>query len=139
MCDQDCLGELLCSLIYNGYLLVGVFKCYQNKLVLFFGDIRLIGGQLVDCISQYIQVFEVLGVGIGVVVGLLLFNCFEVLMIIGVGQVCGYWCIVLYLLGLLVDYVYVLNDVGISLLIIDFNLMFVECVLVLLEQVDLLQ
>ncbi|MBL7315098.1 AMP-binding protein, partial [Escherichia coli] len=99
----------------------------------------LTGGQLADRISQYIQAFEALGAGTGVAVGLLSLNRPEVLMIIGAGQARGYRRTALHPLGSLADHAYVLNDAGISSLIIDPNPMFVERALALLEQVDSLQ
>lgn len=139
MRDQDCSGELLRSPTHNGHLLVGALKRHQNKPVLFLGDTRLTGGQLADRISQYIQAFEALGAGTGVAVGLLSLNRPEVLMIIGAGQARGYRRTALHPLGSLADHAYVLNDAGISSLIIDPNPMFVERALALLEQVDSLQ
>ncbi|SGO63713.1 fatty-acid-CoA ligase [Mycobacterium tuberculosis] len=72
-------------------------------------------------------------------VGLLSLNRPEVLMIIGAGQARGYRRTALHPLGSLADHAYVLNDAGISSLIIDPNPMFVERALALLEQVDSLQ
>ncbi|WP_204808320.1 fatty-acid--CoA ligase FadD8 [Mycobacterium riyadhense] len=133
--------ELLRNPTHNGHLLVGALKRHKNKPVLFLGDTTqadstLTGGQLADRISQYIQAFEALGAGTGVAVGLLSLNRPEVLMIIGAGQARGYRRTALHPLGSLDDHAYVLNDAGISSLIIDPNPMFVERALGLLEKVE---
>ncbi|GAB7145819.1 fatty-acid--CoA ligase FadD8 [Mycobacterium riyadhense] len=133
--------ELLRNPTHNGHLLVGALKRHKNKPVLFLGDTTqadstLTGGQLADRISQYIQAFEALGAGTGVAVGLLSLNRPEVLMIIGAGQARGYRRAALHPLGSLDDHAYVLNDAGISSLIIDPNPMFVERALGLLEKVE---
>ena len=94
--------------------------------MLFLGDTTLTGGQLADRISQYIQAFEALGAGTGSVSGLLSLNRPEVLMIIGAGQTQGYRRTALHPLGSLDDHAYVLNDAGVTSLIIDPNPMFVE-------------
>lgn len=127
--------ELLRNPTHNGHLLVGALKRHKNKPVLFLGDTTLTGGQMAERISQYIQAFEALGAGTGVAVGLLSLNRPEVLLIIGAGQTRGYRRTALHPLGSLDDHAYVLNDAGISSLIIDPNPMFVERALALLEKV----
>ncbi len=127
--------DLLRNPTHNGHLLVGALKRHKTKPVLFLGDTTLTGGQMAERISQYIQAFEALGAGTGVAVGLLSLNRPEVLMIIGAGQTRGYRRTALHPLGSLDDHAYVLNDAGISSLIIDPNPMFVERALALLEKV----
>ncbi len=127
--------ELLRHPIHSGHLTVGALKRNKDKPVLFLGDTTLTGGQLADRISQYIQAFEALGAGTGTAVGLLSLNRPEVLMIIGAGQTQGYRRTALHPLGSLDDHAYVLNDAGITSLIIDPNPMFVERALGLLEKV----
>ena len=107
--------------------------------MLFLGDTTLTGGQLADRISQYIQAFEALGAGTGSATGLLSLNRPEVLMIIGAGQTQGYRRTALHPLGSLDDHAYVLNDAGMTSLIIDPNPMFVERALGLLEKVPALK
>jgi fatty-acyl-CoA synthase len=131
--------ELLRNPTHNGHLLVGALKRHKNKPLLFLGDTTLTGGQLAERISQYTQAFEALGAGAGVVVGLLSLNRPEVLMILGAGQTQGYRRTALHPLGSLDDHAYVLNDAGVSSLIIDPNPMFVERALGLLERVDSLE
>src|SRR5258708_17761684 len=121
--------------IHSGHLTVGALKRNKDKPVLFLGDTTLTGGQLADRISQYIQAFEALGAGTGSAVGLLSLNRQEVLMIIGAGQTQGYRRTALHPLGSLDDHAYVLNDAGITSLIIDPNPMFVERAQGLLEKV----
>ena len=127
--------DLLRNPTHNGHLLVGALKRHKTKPVLFLGDTTLTGGQMAERISQYIQAFEALGAGTGVAVGLLSLNRPEVLLIIGAGQTRGYRRTALHPLGSLDDHAYVLNDAGISSLIIDPNPMFVERALALVDRV----
>ena len=127
--------DLLRHPLHSGHLTVGALKRNKDKPVLFLGDTTLTGGELADRISQYIQAFEALGAGTGTAVGLLSLNRPEVLMIIGAGQTQGYRRTALHPLGSLDDHAYVLNDAGVTSLIIDPNPMFVERALGLLEKV----
>src|SRR5215218_11063399 len=127
--------DLLRHPVHSGHLTVGALKRNKDKPVLFLGDTTLTGGQLAERISQYIQAFEALGAGTGAAVGLLSLNRPEVLMIIGAGQTQGYRRTALHPLGSLDDHAYVLNDAGITSLIVDPNPMFVERVQGLLEKV----
>ena len=129
------MSDLLRHPLHSGHLTVDALKRNKNKPVLFLGDTTLTGGQLADRISQYIQAFEALGAGTGAAVGLLALNRPEVLMIVGAGQTQGYRRTALHPLGSLDDHAYVLNDAGITSLIIDPNPMFVERALGLLEKV----
>ncbi|MGV0872143.1 fatty-acid--CoA ligase FadD8 [Mycolicibacterium sp. XJ879] len=131
--------DLLRHPIHSGHLTVGALKRNKDKPVLFLGDTTLTGGELADRISQYIQAFEALGAGSGAAVGLLSLNRPEVLMIIGAGQTQGYRRTALHPLGSLDDHAYVLDDAGISSLIIDPVPMFVERALGLLEKVPSLK
>src|ERR1700686_925483 len=127
--------ELLRHPLHSGHLLAGGAKGHKNKPLLYLRDTTLAGGQLADRVTQYIQAFEALGAGTGAAVGLLSLNRPEVLMIIGAGQTQGYRRTALHPLGSLDDHAYVLNDAGITSLIIDPNPMFVERALGLLEKV----
>lgn len=128
-------GDLLRHPIHSGHLTVGALKRNKDRPVLFLGDTTLTGGQLSERISQYIQAFEDLGAGTGTATGLLSLNRPEVLMIIGAGQTQGYRRTALHPLGSLDDHAYVLNDAGVTSLIIDPNPMFVERALGLLQKV----
>ncbi len=130
--------DLLRHPLHSGHLTVGALKRNKDKPVLFLGNTTLTGGQLAERISQYIQAFEALGAGTGAAVGLLSLNRPEVLMIIGAGQTQGYRRTALHPLGSLDDHAYVLNDAGITSLIIDPNPMFVERALGLLGKVPCL-
>lgn len=121
--------------IHSGHLTVGALKRNKDKPVLFLGDTTLTGGQLAERISQYIQAFEALGAGSGTATGLLSLNRPEVLMIIGAGQTQGYRRTALHPLGSLDDHAYVLNDAGVTSLIIDPNPIFVERARGLLDKV----
>ncbi|WP_438501876.1 AMP-binding protein, partial [Mycobacterium avium] len=127
--------ELLRHPIHSGHLTVGALKRNKDKPVLHLGDTTLTGGQLAERISQYIQAFEALGAGTGATVGLLSLNRPEVLMIIGAGQTQGYRRVALHPLGSLDDHAYVLDDAGVTSLIIDPTPAFVERALGLLEKV----
>jgi fatty-acyl-CoA synthase len=127
--------SLLRHPIHSGHLTVGALKRNKDKPVLFLGDTTLTGGQLAERISQYIQAFEALGAGSDSATGLLSLNRPEVLMIIGAGQMQGYRRTALHPLGSLDDHAYVLNDAGVTSLIIDPNPMFVERALGLLDKV----
>src|ERR1700754_4075825 len=131
--------DLLRHPLHSGHLTVGALKRNKDKPVLFLGDTTLTGGQLADRISQYIQAFEALGAGSGTVSGLLSLNRPEVLMILGAGQTQGYRRTALHPLGSLDDHAYVLNDAGVTSLIIDPNPMFVERAVGLLEKVPALK
>src|SRR6202011_3053058 len=128
-------NELLRHPIHSGHLTVGALKRNKDKPVLFLGDTTLTGGELAERISQYIQAFEALGAGTGAAAGLLSLNPAQVLMIIGAGQTQGYRRTALHPLGSLDDHAYVLNDAGITSLIIDPTPMFVERALGLLDKV----
>jgi fatty-acyl-CoA synthase len=127
--------DLLRHPLHSGHLTVGALKRYKDKPVLFLGDTTLTGGQLAERISQYIQAYEALGAGSGVVSGLLALNRPEVLMILGAGQTQGYRRLSLHPLGSLDDHAYVLNDAGVTSLTIDPNPMFIERAKGLLEKV----
>lgn len=131
--------DLLRHPLHSGHLTVGALKRNKDKPVLFLGDTTLTGGELADRISQYIQAFEALGAGSGTAVGLLSLNRPEVLMIIGAGQTQGYRRTALHPLGSLDDHAYVLDDAGVSALIIDPVPMFVERAVGLLEKVPSLK
>ena len=83
------------------------------------GDATLTGGQAAERISQYVQAFEALGAGRGTAGALLALNRPEVLFILGAGQTQGYRRTSLHPLGSLDDHAYVINDAGITTLIID--------------------
>src|SRR6201989_632754 len=131
--------ELLRNPTHNGHLFVGALKRHKDRPVLFLGDTTLTGGELADRISQYIQAFEALGAGSGVDTGLPRLNRREVLMILGAAQTQGYRRTALHPLGSLDDHAYVLNDAGVTSLIIDPNPMFVERAVGLLEKVPALK
>ncbi|MCW2794882.1 fatty-acid--CoA ligase FadD8 [Nocardioides sp.] len=119
---------------HNGHLMVAALKRHRDKPVMYLGDTTLTGGQVADRVSQYIQAFEALGAGRGTAGALLALNRPEVLFIIGSGQTQGYRRTSLHPLGSLDDHAYVINDAGITALVIDPVPMFVERALGLLEK-----
>src|SRR6478609_4871542 len=120
---------------HNGHTMVAALKRHREKPVMFLGDTTLTGAETAARISQYIQAFEALDAGRNTPGALLALNRPEVLFILGAGQTQGYRRTALHPLGSLDDHAYVLNDAGITSLIIDPNPMFVERALGLLEKV----
>ncbi|MCW2765646.1 MAG: AMP-dependent synthetase and ligase [Nocardioides sp.] len=119
---------------HNGHLMVAALKRHRDKPVMYLGDTTLTGGQVAERVSQYIQAFEALGAGGGTAGALLALNRPEVLFIIGAGQTQGYRRTSLHPLGSLDDHAYVINDAGITALVIDPVPMFIERALGLLAK-----
>src|SRR5687767_14356388 len=120
---------------HNGHLMVAALRRHHDKPVIHLGDVTLTGKQVTDRISQYVQAFEGLNAGQGTAGALLALNRPEVLFILGAGQTQGYRRTSLHPLGSLDDHAYVLDDAGITTLIIDPVPMFVERAVGLLEKV----
>lgn len=118
-----------------GHLLIAALRRHRDKPVMVLGETTLTGEHTADQISQYVQAFDALGVGTSSPVALLSLNRPEVLMIIGAGQLQGSRRTALHPLGSLDDHAYVLNDAGITTLIIDPVPSFVQRALGLLEKV----
>jgi fatty-acyl-CoA synthase len=118
-----------------GHLIVSALKRHRDKPVLVLGETTMTGGQTAAQVSQYAQAFEALGAGTGASVALLSLNRPEVLLIIGAGQLHGSRRTALHPLGSLDDHAYVLNDAGITTLIIDPVPAFVDRALGLLDKV----
>ncbi len=105
--------------IHNGNLMVAALKRHRERPVMHLGDVTLTGGQVAERISQYVQAFEALGAGSGTSAALLALNRPEVLFILGAGQTQGYRRTSLHPLGSADDHAYVINDAGITTLVID--------------------
>src|SRR4051795_1830381 len=120
---------------HNGHLMVAALKRHRDKPVMYLGDTTITGGQAAERISQYVQAFEALGAGRGTAAALLALNRPEVLFILGAGQTQGYRRTSLHPLGSLDDHAYVLDDAGITTLVIDPVPMFVERAVGLLDKV----
>ncbi|HNP55541.1 MAG TPA: fatty-acid--CoA ligase FadD8 [Gordonia sp. (in: high G+C Gram-positive bacteria)] len=127
--------DLLRGDTHLGDLLVAALHRHANRRVLHLGDVELTGAEMADAISTYVQAFESVGAGGGTAVGLLALNRPEVLLVIGAGQTQGYRRTALHPLGSADDHAYVLNDAGVSTLIIDPVPKFVERTVELLEKV----
>jgi fatty-acyl-CoA synthase len=121
--------------VHLGHLLVAALQRNRDKPVLSLGETVLTGGEMAALTSQYVQAFDALGAGAGSGVGLLALNRPEVLVILGAGQTQGSRRTSLHPLGSLDDHAYVLDDAGITTLIIDPVPMFVERALGLLDKV----
>ena len=104
---------------HNGNLMVAALKRHRERPVMHLGDVTLTGGQVAERISQYVQAFEALGAGTGTSAALLALNRPEVLFILGAGQTQGYRRTSLHPLGSADDHAYVINDAGITTLVID--------------------
>src|SRR3954449_9899153 len=120
---------------HNGHLMVAALKRHRDKPVIHLGETTLTGGEVSQRISQYVQAFEALDAGQGAAAALLALNRPEVLFILGAGQTQGYRRTSLHPLGSLDDHAYVLDDAGITTLVIDPVPMFVERALGLLDKV----
>jgi fatty-acyl-CoA synthase len=117
---------------HNGHLMVAALKRHRDRPVMFLGDTTLTGGETAERISQYVQAFEKLGAGTGAHAALLALNRPEVLFILGAGQTQGFRRTSLHPLGSADDHAYVINDAGITTLIID--PVFAERAVALLEK-----
>src|SRR4051794_14220973 len=109
---------------HNGHLMVAALKRHRQKPVMYLGDTTLTGGEVAARISQYIQAFEALATRTAPTDemppgALLALNRPEVLFILGAGQTQGYRRTSLHPLGSADDHAYVINDAGITTLIID--------------------
>jgi fatty-acyl-CoA synthase len=115
----DLTDETMRLPTHNGDLMVAALKRHRDRPIVHLGDVTLTGRQTADRISQYVQAFEALGAGTGTHAALLALNRPEVLFILGAGQTQGYRRTSLHPLGSADDHAYVINDAGITSLIID--------------------
>ncbi|TIC80682.1 acyl-CoA synthetase [Nocardioides sp. GY 10113] len=104
---------------HNGHLMVAALKRHRDRPVIHLGDVTLTGREVGQRISQYVQAFEALGAGTGTASALLAPNRPEVLFILGAGQTQGFQRTSLHPLGSADDHAYVINDAGITALIVD--------------------
>ena len=104
---------------HNGHLMLAALKRHADRPIVRLGDVTLTGRQTAERISQYIQAFESLGAGRGTPGALLALNRPEVLFILGAGQTQGFQRTSLHPLGSADDHAYVINDAGITTLVID--------------------
>jgi fatty-acyl-CoA synthase len=104
---------------HNGDVMVAALHRHRNRPIVQLGEVTLTGAETAARISQYIQAFEALGAGTGTHAALLALNRPEVLFILGAGQTQGYRRTSLHPLGSADDHAYVINDAGITSLIID--------------------
>ena len=116
---MDTAADDLRTGTHNGHLMVAALKRHRDRPIIHLGDVTLTGGEVRARISQYIQAFESLGAGTGTAGALLALNRPEVLFILGAGQTQGYRRTSLHPLGSADDHAYVLNDAGITTLIVD--------------------
>jgi fatty-acyl-CoA synthase len=112
--------------------MVAALKRHGDKPVMHLGETTLTGRETAERISQYVQAFEALGAGTGSHAALLALNRPEVLFILGAGQTQGFRRTSLHPLGSADDHAYVINDAGITTLIVD--PLFTERAVALLEK-----
>jgi len=105
--------------IHNGHLLAAALRRHADRPVMHLRDVELTGGEVAAQITRYVQAMEVLGAGTGVAGALLSPNRPEVLFVLGAGQSQGFQRTSLHPLGSLDDHAYVINDAGITALIVD--------------------
>src|SRR3954451_24616363 len=105
--------------IHNGHLLAAALRRHADRPVLHLGEVELTGGEVAAQITRYVQALESLGAGTGVAGALLSPNRPEVLFVLGAGQSQGFQRTSLHPLGSLDDHAYVINDAGITALIVD--------------------
>ncbi len=118
-----------------GHLVVSALHRHRDRPVLSLGETTLTGGEMAAQVSRYVQAFEALGVGTGEPAALLSLNRPEVLLTIAAGQVLGSRRTSLHPLGSLDDHAYILDDAGITTLIIDPTPSFVDRARQLVEKV----
>jgi fatty-acyl-CoA synthase len=99
--------------------MVAALRRHANRPIVHLGDVTLTGRETAERISQYIQAFESLGAGRDAPGALLALNRPEVLFILGAGQTQGYRRTSLHPLGSADDHAYVINDAGITTLVVD--------------------
>ncbi|MCA1982076.1 fatty-acid--CoA ligase FadD8 [Nocardioides nematodiphilus] len=104
---------------HNGHVMVAALRRHRDRPVIHLGETTLTGAEVAARISQYVQAFDSLGAGLEVGAALLAPNRPEVLFILGAGQTQGYRRTSLHPLGSAEDQAYVINDAGISVLIVD--------------------
>jgi fatty-acyl-CoA synthase len=104
---------------HNGHLMVSALARHKNRPIIHLGDVSLTGAEVAARISQYVQAFEALGAGTGSATALLALNRPEVLFILGAGQTQGFQRTSLHPLGSAEDQAYVINDAGITGLVVD--------------------
>ena len=111
---------------HNGNLMVAALKRHHDKPVMRLSssagagfDQALTGRLTAEQMSRYVQAFEALDAGTGTHGALLALNRPEVLYILGAGQTQGFRRTSLHPLGSADDHAYVINDAGITFLIID--------------------
>ncbi|MEI7057286.1 fatty-acid--CoA ligase FadD8 [Nocardioides sp. CCNWLW239] len=104
---------------HNGHLMVSALERHKDRPIIHLGDVSLTGAEVSARISQYVQAFEALGAGTGTATALLALNRPEVLFILGAGQTQGFQRTALHPLGSAEDQAYVINDAGITGIVID--------------------
>ncbi len=107
------------SAAHPGYYLLQALRNHRDDEVLLIDGTSVSGGDLYQRISQFIQAFDGLGEAPGGTFGVLASNMPEVLTLMGVGWVRGLCRVPLHPAGSLDDHAYIVEDAGITTLVVD--------------------
>lgn len=121
---------------HNGHLLIGALRRHAEAPLLSSQLTTLTGGQLSDEISRHIQAVESLNAGATTSVAVLSANRPEVLIDIAAMHIRGYRRVALHPLGSLDDHAYILEDAGVTSLMIDPTPASVQRALALIDRVS---
>ncbi|MEW2483401.1 AMP-binding protein [Mycobacterium sp. NPDC049093] len=121
---------------HNGHLLSEALRRHADAPMLTSGLITLTGRQLSDEISRYMQAVDSLAVQADSFVAVLAHNRPEVLIDIAAMHIRGYRRVALHPLGSLDDHAYILEDAGVTSLIIDPTPAYAQRALALIERVE---
>ncbi|MCA2356958.1 fatty-acid--CoA ligase FadD8 [Mycobacterium intracellulare] len=124
---------------HNGHLLIEALRRHADTPVLSCQLTSRTGGQLSDEISRYIQASESLGAGSNSSVAVLARNRPEVLIDIAAMHIRGYRRVALHPLGSLDDHAYILEDAGVTTLLIEPTPIYVQRALTLIDRVESLR
>ncbi|GAB3565279.1 fatty-acid--CoA ligase FadD8 [Amycolatopsis endophytica] len=124
---------------HNGHLIAESLRRHADRTVLSSGSGTYTGAQLADEVSRYLQGFEDLGAGTGSTVAILSGNRPEVVIDIAATHIGGYQRVALHPLGSLDDHAYILDDAGVTSLIIEPTPEYVQRALALLDRVAALR
>jgi len=133
--SQIAAAERLHLPIHNGHALVAGLRRASRQPVMTLGETVLTGADVLDAAARYITVLRRHGIDSGTPLGVLALNRPEVLFTIAAGQLRGHRRTALHPLGGVDDHAYILNDAGITTLILDPLPMFVARVRELLDRV----